>query len=328
MTKVVYERELEYLFASVELLSPRNKDSKLKEVFDETFIREKERKFPILFEFYQSVCTEVAFQILDFIMEYGIENFSVKGYFDFLRKKSKTEFLSKFLRETEENVECIISSESECIYFYQRNKDIFKNYLVVDLIVRRTEIFLETYYDFVESLKIQSIEQYLYNNNEMLNEWKNKIDKELENKEPLIFSEEIMGKKFHNRGPYKAFYFMPSLFLPMKCCRWFEESQFLVVNIFRQSNEIQEEILLEQLKTLSDRTRYRILLLLQKNEKKSGVEIAANLRLATSTVSHHMAELKECGLVNEERDGNAKYYSINTRTMRNCIEALEKAFLH
>lgn len=327
MTKVLYERELEYLFASVELLSPQNHNPKIKEIFNETFISEKEEAFPLLFEFYQGVSEDFSFQILAFILEYGIEKFSVNGYFEFLKSKSKAEFLSKFLRETEENVENFIKSERESISFYQRNKDVFKNYFVVDLIIHRTDMFLETYYAFVKSLKIQLTEQYLHNCNEVLDGWKNKLNYGLKNKDPLDFSEEIMGKKFYNRGPYKDFYFMPAFFLPVKCCRWFEEQQFLVLNISEENDYKQEEAVLEQLKTMSDKTRYKILMLLKKNESMSGVQIAASLKLAASTVSHHMTELKESGLVNEEPDGKMKYYSINNRAMKNFIEILEQAFL-
>lgn len=327
MIKVLYEKELEYLFVSVELLSLQKQNSKTREIFDETFISERKRDYPILFEFYQGVIADISYQIFDFVLEYGVKNFSVKGYFDFLKSKTKTEFLTKFLREPEERIKLLIDSERECAYFYQQNMDIYKNYFVVDLLVQRTDVFLETYYYFVESLKVQSVERYLDYYNEELSEWKNKWDNELKSKEPLSFSEEILGKKFHHRGPYKDYYFMPSLFLPMKGCRWFEESQLLVLNILDQNNYRNEDVILEQLKTMSDKTRYKILLLLFKNEKMSGVKIAANLGLATSTVSHHMTELKGCGLVNEEPDGNTKYYSINTRIIRNCIKSLEAAFL-
>ncbi len=328
MINVLYKRELEYLFASVELLLPQNLNNKLSEVYDAIFVSEKEKEFLLLFEFYHNVSEEIAIQILDFLIEYDVERFSIEDYFMFLRNKTKSEFLSRFLRESEDVVKNMIASEKERIFFYQKNKNHFKNYFVVDLIVNRTDLFLETYLSFVHSLETNIAERYLQDNSVKLNMWIEKMTDELQKKAPLDFSEEIMGKKFHNRGPYKAYYFMPSLFLPMKCCRWYEERQFLVVNILCQSDEVEEEIILGQVKSLSDKTRYKILLLLQKNENLSGVKIATKLRLATSTVSHHMTELKECGLVNEERDGNTKYYSINTRTMKNCIETLEKAFLH
>ena len=59
----------------------------------------------------------------------------------------------------------------------------------------------------------------------------------------------------------------------------------------------------------------------------NGIEIAEHMNLATSTVSHHMSQLRNSGLVHEEPAGNTKYYSLNTHCIKNCIETLEKTFL-
>lgn len=83
----------------------------------------------------------------------------------------------------------------------------------------------------------------------------------------------------------------------------------------------------EALKMLSDKTRYQILVLLKEKKSMNGIEIAEQMKLAPSTVSHHMTHLKNSGLVHEEPAGNTKYYSINTHCMKNCIETLEKTFL-
>ena len=69
------------------------------------------------------------------------------------------------------------------------------------------------------------------------------------------------------------------------------------------------------------------LVLLKEKKSMNGIEIADQMKLAPSTVSHHMTHLKNSGLVHEEPAGNTKYYSINVHCMKNCIETLEKTFL-
>jgi DNA-binding transcriptional ArsR family regulator len=135
-----------------------------------------------------------------------------------------------------------------------------------------------------------------------------------------------MGKNFHNRGPFENFYFMPAIFMPIRGCRWFEQHQILIfdaVSLGQQDNRM----IADALKMLSDKTRYQILVLLKAKKSMNGIEIAEQMKLATSTVSHHMTHLKNSGLIHEEPVGNTKYYSINRHSMKNCIETLEKTFL-
>ena len=91
--------------------------------------------------------------------------------------------------------------------------------------------------------------------------------------------------------------------------------------------QLDNQMIAEALKMLSDKTRFQILKLLKANKSMNGIEIAEQMKLAPSTVSHHMNHLKKSGLVHEEPAGNTKYYSINIHCMKNCIETLEKTFL-
>ena len=68
--------------------------------------------------------------------------------------------------------------------------------------------------------------------------------------------------------------------------------------------------LLVYLKTLADQTRLRILGLLAA-EKRSVEELAALLDLKPSTVSWHLARLKEIGLVEMRAQGNTHIYRMN-----------------
>ena len=63
---------------------------------------------------------------------------------------------------------------------------------------------------------------------------------------------------------------------------------------------------------LSDSTRIRLLLLLER-EELSVAELSAITRLAQPRVSTHMAKLKEAGLVNDRRQGVFVYYRMGSR---------------
>ena len=83
---------------------------------------------------------------------------------------------------------------------------------------------------------------------------------------------------------------------------------------------------LAALKVLSDKTRYRILILLAQGTPLRGLDIAKRLQLAPSTVSHHMDLLKERGLITEEPEGNSKYYGICTPNLEALLRTLEQDF--
>lgn len=63
-------------------------------------------------------------------------------------------------------------------------------------------------------------------------------------------------------------------------------------------------------KALSDPTRLRILLLLSKGEVH-GQALAEKLNLSQPTVTHHAAKLREVSLIQERRDKNTVYFTLN-----------------
>jgi len=69
---------------------------------------------------------------------------------------------------------------------------------------------------------------------------------------------------------------------------------------------------------LSDKTRLQIVFLLL-NGEKSVQEISQELGKSQSSISHHLACLKNCGIVKTRRDGKFSYYSINGKEIRDLI---------
>lgn len=325
--KVVYQTELEYVLAALELLWSWNLNPAIKTVYNEAFVSEKREKFPLIFEAFDQFSEKInVLSLLEFLMDYGIEDFSVSGYFSYLKDLPVPVFLEEFLWMPQEKIESALESEDNLISFYQENRELFKSFFAVDLIFHRTAEFLDGIGRLAEEMKTPEAIQYLQQNNRFIQVWKEKMEQELTKKSPLAYSEELMGKTFRNRGPYENFIFMPSLFMPFKSCRWFRKDQFLAIRISESEEMIDPHLLMEQLKGLADKSRYRILLLLQEQGALSGVEIAERLSLAVSTVSHHMTLLKKCGLIHEEPDKATKYYSINHRNLEKCIQNLEKSF--
>ena len=66
----------------------------------------------------------------------------------------------------------------------------------------------------------------------------------------------------------------------------------------------------ETLKAISAPVRREILDYL-KSEPKSAGEISQQFDLAPATVSHHLSTLKKAGLIEEEKQKNFIYYSLN-----------------
>ncbi len=74
----------------------------------------------------------------------------------------------------------------------------------------------------------------------------------------------------------------------------------------------------ETFKALDDVTRRRILDLLKRGRRPAG-EIAAEFDLSNATISHHLAILKDAGLVTEERQGKFIYYELSTSVLEDAM---------
>src|SRR5210317_1449133 len=72
---------------------------------------------------------------------------------------------------------------------------------------------------------------------------------------------------------------------------------------------------------LSDSTRLRLLLLLDR-EELSVAELAAITQLAQPRVSTHLAKLKEAGLVSDRREGVFVYYRMAGKIEDSSLQSL------
>lgn len=76
-------------------------------------------------------------------------------------------------------------------------------------------------------------------------------------------------------------------------------------------------------KGLADPARLSILKILMTGEKKV-VELTTQLELAQSTVSQHLACLRDCALVNVRAEGRASIYSLAHPELMDILTASER----
>jgi len=74
-------------------------------------------------------------------------------------------------------------------------------------------------------------------------------------------------------------------------------------------------------KALGDLTRIKIIALLQQGPLH-GQAIAGKLGLKPPTITHHIAKLREVGLIKERRDKNTIYFSLNTKILETSAKAI------
>lgn len=85
--------------------------------------------------------------------------------------------------------------------------------------------------------------------------------------------------------------------------------------IMTDINDSKFEDTLAFFKAIGDQTRLKIIGLLMENERNVG-ELAELLDLKEPTVSHHLSKLRPTGIVALRLQGNQRFYSLNSHTLR------------
>ncbi|MEM1646589.1 MAG: metalloregulator ArsR/SmtB family transcription factor [Sulfolobaceae archaeon] len=71
---------------------------------------------------------------------------------------------------------------------------------------------------------------------------------------------------------------------------------------------------------IADKTRLQIILFLLENGEVTVNQISESLKKSQSLISHHLACLRNCGVVKMERRGKFVYYSITSDEVRQIIK--------
>ncbi|HWS43384.1 MAG TPA: autorepressor SdpR family transcription factor [Pseudoflavonifractor sp.] len=74
----------------------------------------------------------------------------------------------------------------------------------------------------------------------------------------------------------------------------------------------------ETFKALSDPTRRRILDILKTGGRTAG-EISSQFDMTAATISHHLAVLREAGLVDQDKRGKYIYYELNMSVLDELV---------
>ncbi|MDM5302952.1 winged helix-turn-helix domain-containing protein [Bacillus subtilis] len=95
---------------------------------------------------------------------------------------------------------------------------------------------------------------------------------------------------------------------------------------FITQNDETVEKMIGILKLLSDKSKFKILMLLR-NKKLYANEIAESLQLSNATISHHMRILAVHGLVHTTRIQNRTYYYLDVETVRLLLHDLHHSLM-
>ncbi|GBE57581.1 transcriptional repressor SdpR [bacterium BMS3Abin01] len=71
-------------------------------------------------------------------------------------------------------------------------------------------------------------------------------------------------------------------------------------------------------KALSDESRQKILLALEEEGEMRVADLVKRFHISQPTMSHHLGVLRNSGLVNDRREGQSVYYSVNRRWLSDC----------
>lgn len=77
-------------------------------------------------------------------------------------------------------------------------------------------------------------------------------------------------------------------------------------------------------KLIADPNRLTILKLLTTNLHMSASEFLKHVKCKQATLSHHLNELTDAGLLNSKKKGNKVFYSINANTYTQLVNFLNK----
>lgn len=170
-------------------------------------------------------------------------------------------------------------------------------------IFREPEAFRNELLAFLAGNRTRAFETRLEEMQPRLEERIKAVRAQLRGRDPIAVAEELTRKPFEHPRDFRSYTFVPCHFAGPKFFFSWGERNFLLAFSLGQTEEIPTELakeLSDRMKVLGDRTRLDILHLLSQGPSY-GKAIADRLALTTATVSRQLDQLKEAGLVIEER---------------------------
>ena len=324
--------ELEALLGAFSLLCGETAHHVCTDLYGSARISAWRRQYRFLFETYAAV-QRLASSPLEFLLDDLSADFTLEGLRAYIFSLPPEQRLFRQAEwrwvggTTQEELRLALTDDAALDALFGRVEERCPSFLGVSSFVRQNDRYLTEFFALAAELDTPTLRDALREQESAVQAFRAQVAEGLASAEPLECAQKLMGKTFRNRGPYETFYFLPSLLLPFASLRFFYDNgtphnrQILLCSI-REPERAQEDTL-AALKALADETRYQILMLLARRGPVSGQDIVRALKLAPSTVSHHMTELRERGLVTEEPVKTAKYYGLSRKTVRALLDAVE-----
>ncbi len=326
-----YSSDIEPIFGVFSLLNGEDLHQECSSIYGEKQVNDWKNHYHFLFETYEAVKNLYLYNIFDILLDVFDESFTLQGFYDHLMSIPDDIRLFRiadwsYYKISREEIKQALHDDTALDLLYSKAQDRCPSYLGLSSFVRQNNRFIKEYFELAKDMNKPSLKGAIDNRSVEIESFEQKVTDALEKDDPLTASQNIMGKTFHNRGPYEFYYFVPSLLVPGKSFRLFYENgtkhnkQILVCSIREEEKSIKDTV--SALKAFSDETRYQILKLLSKNGPMKGQDIVKELQLAPSTISHHMSELKESGLITEEPVKTSKYYGLSSNRVKEVIQAI------
>lgn len=328
--------ELEPVWGAVSLLSGETVHTLCTEIYGTEQITAWKRRYNFLFETYTVLARQFNVNMLDYLLEMPLENISLDSLQNTVLSESPVDFVWRQLsldyfckRANKETLEKALTDDAALDEAYGWVADRCESFLAFSAFVRQSKRFISEFFSLSRDMRTPELDTALEKQASKVERMYQSVRQGAQSNDLLLFSQEMMGKTFHNRGPYSEFIFLPSYLLPMKACRFFdvegeEKRQLLFLTLRQLSRDREDKV--KALKAIADPTRYQILTILAEEGPMRGMDIAKKVSVATSTISHHMEQMKDCGLVTEEPVKNAKYYGLSKQSARALLDEIARDF--
>lgn len=325
--------EAESLFGAFGLLCGERAHSVCTDLYGAERIAAWKRRYRFLFETFDAVKDLAPESFFDLLLDTLSEGFTAEGFRGYVLSLPEAERVFRqagwgyLCGATQEDILRALTDDDALAALYARVETRCAGFLGFSAFVRQSKRYFEDFFALAAEMDAPALHSALEACRREIDAFRLQVAEALKTSDGLACSERLMGKTFRSRGPYERFWFLPSLLLPYASLRLFFDDgtphnrQILIYSI-RKAEKGREDTV-AALKALADETRYRILLLLAKHGPMNGQDMAHRLKLAPSTVSHHMAELKACGLITEEPVKTAKYYGLSKNVVKSLIRTVE-----
>jgi DNA-binding transcriptional ArsR family regulator len=276
-------------------------------------IDEYKAKYRLTKEIYASFTdSSTSPSIFECLQGFDVRSFTLASYKDYISSIDKAKLPGILLDIPVKSLEDLTDREHE----------LFDSYLGAAAYLTHVQDIIDSIFSLADELRTDGFYEVLDKYRSKIEEACSDTTKYLATISPLEYSDMLLRKKIRRRGPYSFFTFSPTVFSRYRAVRYFGIKQFLFFTL--QDAVYDNECTLIKIKSLADDTRFRIISLLKEKGGLQGSKIVEATGLSPSTVSHHMKNLREAGLVHEEADGATKYYSLPTDITQKIIDALQE----